>query len=65
MCVEDLTTTCRTGVPGDPAAASRFRVPMTFVSWRDLPERPTELVSKKVWTTVSTWVACTMRCRIV
>ena len=34
---------------------------MTLISWRARPETSTELVSRKVCTMVSTWVARTMR----
>ena len=65
MWVEDFTTTWRTDDPAEPAAASRFSVPMTLISWRERPEDAlTELVSRKVCTMVSTWVARTMRLRI-
>ena len=60
MWVEDLTIALRTEAPPAPAAANRFRVPITLISWRPLPDTVIELVSRKVWTMVSTWVARTL-----
>ena len=64
MWVEDFTTTWRTEDPAEPAAASRLSVPMTLISWRARLDTLTELVSRKVCTMVSTWVARTIRLRI-
>src|ERR1035441_2736901 len=64
MWVEDLTTTWRTEDPAVPAAASRLRVPITLISWRVRLGTLDELVSRKVWTMVSTWVARTIRLRM-
>ncbi len=59
--VEDLTTTCLTGLPAWPAAASRFMVPMTLISCSALPGAFVESVTKKVCTIVSGLVALTIR----
>jgi hypothetical protein len=56
--------TLRTEVPLAPAAARRLRVPMTLISWSTRLGTAIELVSRKVCTMVSTWVARTIRLRI-
>jgi hypothetical protein len=62
--VEDLSTSFRTDDPGAPAAASRFIVPITFVSWRAREPIVVESTSRWVWRIVSTSVARTRRDRI-
>ena len=62
--VEDFTTMCRTEEPEAPAAARRFIVPITLISWRRAMLIPAEFVTMKVWRMVSTCVAFTMRLRI-
>src|SRR5664279_58326 len=56
--------TLRTDAPAAPAAASRLRVPITLISWSTRLLTAVELVSRKVWTMVSTWVARTILLRI-
>jgi hypothetical protein len=62
--VEDFTTTLRTVLPGADAAAKRFMVPMTLISCIVRDDIDVESTTRKVCTTVSTFVAFTMRARI-
>ena len=61
---ELFTTTLRTGLPGAPAAASRFIVPITLISCSVRPVARVESTMRCVCTTVSISVARTMRARI-
>ena len=50
--------------PGADAAANRFIVPMTLISWIVRERAMVESTIRKVWTIVSTFVAFTIRFRI-
>ena len=50
--------------PGADAAANRFIVPITLISWMRPDRMPVESTTRKVWMIVSTLVAATMRLRI-
>ncbi len=56
--------TLRTGLPAAPAAARRFIVPMTLISWSARPEISVESTIRCVCRIVSTLVARTIRSRI-
>ena len=64
MAVDDFTTTVRTVLPGAPAAAQRFIVPITLISCMCLVSGGPESTTRNVCSTVSTRVARTMRARI-
>jgi hypothetical protein len=59
-----LTTTLVTRLSGWLAAANRFIVPITLISWTWRPEMWAPSTTRNVWTIVSTCVARTMRDRI-
>ena len=62
--VDDLKTMWRTGEPGAPAAANRFIVPMTSISWSARAGTSVESTTRNVCKMVSTWVAFTILLRI-
>ncbi len=51
-------------LPGADAAAKRFIVPMTLISFIARDETTPEFMTRKVWMIVSTLVAATMRLRM-
>ncbi|MND08658.1 hypothetical protein D3C83_314310 [compost metagenome] len=59
-----MTTTRSTVLPGADAAAKRFIVPMTLISFMARDETCPVFMTRKVWMIVSTLVAATMRLRI-
>ena len=62
--VDDFTTMWRTELPGAPAAANRFIVPITLISCSLRPLMRVLSISRNVCRIVSTCVASTMRARI-
>ena len=61
---DPFTTTFRTGLPGDPAAARRFMVPITLISCRVRPVARVESTMRWELINVSISVALTMLERI-
>ncbi len=62
--MDDFTTTLRTVEPGADAAAKRFMVPITLISWMVRDFICVESTTRNVWTIVSIFAAFTMRARI-